>query len=85
MTSLTTRQRDLLHLLLDADTPMGSAELAINMQLTARQVSYDLKGLRQWLANRDVALISTPGVGVTLTCTPQQHQQLTSELVHHPC
>jgi hypothetical protein len=45
MTSLTTRQRDLLHLLLDADAPLGSAELAANMQLTARQVSYDLKGL----------------------------------------
>ena len=50
MFSLTTRQRDLLHILLDAEAPMGAAELADQMQLTPRQVNYGLNGLKKWLA-----------------------------------
>jgi mannitol operon transcriptional antiterminator len=80
MTFLTTRQRDLLQLLLDADGPLGSAELAAEMQLTPRQVNYGLKGLKRWLAHRNVALNATPGVGVALTCTPEQYGRLTNEL-----
>lgn len=80
MSTLTTRQRDLLHILMDAQTPMGAADLAAQMQLTPRQVNYGLNGLKQWLANRNIALNATPGVGVTLDCTPDQYNHLTSEL-----
>lgn len=80
MTALTTRQRDLLHHLLEAEGPLASAVLAERMDLTPRQVSYGLKGLRQWLARRDVALNTTPGVGVVLDCDAEQAASLRSEL-----
>lgn len=80
MYTLNTRQRDLLQILLDAKTPMGAAEIAAQMQITPRQVSYGLTGLKQWLANRAVTLHVTPGVGVTLDCTPDQFDTLTGEL-----
>ncbi len=67
MMALTTRQRDLLQILLDASVPLGSGELADRLNLTARQVSYDLKGLKAWLSDHQVALSMTPGVGVMLT------------------
>lgn len=80
MTTLTTRQRDLLHILLHAEAPMGAADLAAQMQLTPRQVNYGLNGLKKWLARRDIIINATPGVGVTLNCTPSQYENLTDEL-----
>ena len=76
MTALTTRQRDLLNLLLAADEPMVTAEIARELQLTPRQVSYSLKGVQQWLQQRDVMLSLTPGVGVELSINNQQHSDL---------
>ena len=66
MTVLTTRQRDILHLLLESNKLLGSSELAAQLQLTSRQVNYDLKGLRVWLARQDIILNAVPGVGVEL-------------------
>lgn len=80
MTALTTRQRDLLQHLLKAEGPLASAVLAERMDLTPRQVNYGLKGLRQWLARRDVRLNTTPGVGVALECSVEQAARLRSEL-----
>lgn len=80
MTALTTRQRDLLHRLLEADVPLPAADLADEMNLTPRQVNYGLKGLKQWLAQRHVALKITPGVGVALDCSPVQALGLRQEL-----
>lgn len=39
-----------------------------------------LKGVKQWLTQRDVALNATPGVGVATNCTPEQSNQLFTEL-----
>ena len=78
--ALTTRQRDLLQILLDAQAPLGAAELAAQMKLTPRQVNYGLNGLKQWLAGRNMRLNATPGVGVTLDCTPDQYDNLADEL-----
>lgn len=80
MTALTTRQRDLLHLLLTTPTPQGAGELAKQMQLTTRQVNYGLKGLDRWLAQRGVTLKVTPGVGVEIECSPDQTVSLQEEL-----
>ena len=77
MVMLTTRQRDLLRLLLAANAPQVTGDLAAQMNLTPRQVSYGLKGLDQWLAEHDATLRVTPGVGVSLDCpTDQQHALL---------
>lgn len=80
MSALTTRQRDLLQHLLDADGPLASATLAERMNLTPRQVSYGLKGLEHWLSRRDVQLKATPGVGVALECSPDDVAGLRREL-----
>jgi len=66
MAALTTRQRDILQLLLEAETALAVAELAERMHLTPRQVRYGLKGLQPWLAQQEVTLNITPGVGVAL-------------------
>ena len=80
MVVLTTRQRDLIRLLIDQDEPRGAAELAQQMQLTPRQVSYDLKGLDRWLTQHDVGLKVLPGVGVELQCSSEQRLRLRQEL-----
>lgn len=80
MTTLTTRQRDLLRLLLESNRPLGAADMAYELQLTPRQVNYGLKGLRTWLARRDVLLNSTPGVGAELICSAEKCQALVREL-----
>ena len=80
MNNLTTRQRDLLQILLDSDSPLGAAEMAEQLHLTARQVNYDMKGLKQWLARREVPLVVTQGVGAALNVTPDQYRKLEKEL-----
>ena len=80
MASLTTRQRDILQLLVESSEPLGSADLAEEMELTSRQVNYGLKGLRVWLEQRDVMLKVTPGVGAKLLCSPEKSRALLREL-----
>ena len=80
MTSLTTRQRDILQHLVESNEPLGSAEMAKQMKLTSRQVNYGLKGLRVWLEQRDVTLKVTPGVGAELLCSPEKSRELLGEL-----
>lgn len=80
MSALTTRQRDILRLLLEAQAPLAAADLAHEMHLTPRQVNYGLKGLKQWLARRQIVLKSTPGVGVELNCSPGEIDSLFHDL-----
>lgn len=80
MVMLTTRQRDLLRLLLAANAPQVTGDLAAQMNLTPRQVSYGLKGLDQWLAEHDTTLKVTPGVGVSLDCPSDQQHILLKDL-----
>lgn len=80
MSALTTRQRDLLQHLLDAEGPLASGALAERMDLTPRQVSYGLKGLERWLARREVQLDVKPGVGVALDCSREKASELRKEL-----
>lgn len=80
MATLTTRQRDILRLLLEAGIPLAAADLAQQMHLTPRQVSYGLKGLKQWLAQQEITLKSTPGVGIELNCSPAEIESLLHDL-----
>ena len=81
MISLTIQQRDLLHKLLKSNTPLAVADIAKQMNLTPRQVSYRLKPIQVWLAQRDVILKMTPGVGIEVSRTVAQRQDLLQELV----
>lgn len=80
MTSLTTRQRDILKILLEADQPLATDVIAHSVQLSARQVNYSMKGLKQWLNNRDAVLRTTPGVGVIIECQPGQRMRIVDEI-----
>jgi mannitol operon transcriptional antiterminator len=80
MSNLTTRQRDLLQILLNSEAPISAAEMAEPLQLTARQVNYDLKGLKVWLARREVSLVVTQGVGAQLDATLEKRHELEKEL-----
>ncbi|MCA9901140.1 MAG: PRD domain-containing protein [Anaerolineales bacterium] len=80
MISLTTRQRDLLHYLLTAETAVVTADVGRQVGLTPRQVSYSLKPIKLWLVEHDADLNMIPGVGVQIACSPADRQSLLSEL-----
>lgn len=81
MVTITTRQRDLLKRLLDADAPMGASELAAQMRLTPRQVNYGLRGIEVWLKQREIKLEVTPGVGIEVKCSSEQNEILRQSLI----
>lgn len=80
MAALTTRQRDILRILLQAGAPLGAGEIATRLSISTRQVSYNLAGVRSWLAHRDIPLKVTPGVGVSLECSSELTHTLEREV-----
>jgi mannitol operon transcriptional antiterminator len=84
MMSLTTIQRDLLRLLLQADAPLSAAALGRELQLSAHQVHYGLREVRSWLGRRQAELRNTRGVGIELLCPPERRGSLLAELTSQP-
>ena len=80
MSALSTRQRDLLKVLLNTSAPIGAEDLAAQMRLTPRQISYGLKGVRQWLTLHNIQLDVTPGVGIKLNCSEDEMLQILQDL-----
>lgn len=80
MISLTTRQRDLLHYLLTAETAVVTADVGRQIGLTPRQVTYSLKPIKLWLVEHNADLDMIPGVGVQVACTPDYRESLLTEL-----
>jgi len=80
MVALSTEERDLVCYLLNSGTPVASADLGRQMNLTARQVRYRLRPVEAWLAQHDVAIKRTPGVGLHVECGPAQRTELLEEL-----
>jgi len=66
MVSLTTRQNRLLRYLLDETEAKSMADIGRELDLTARQVNYNLKSVRYWLAQHNATLLSVPGKGVKI-------------------
>lgn len=83
MFTLTTRQRDILKVILDASKPMSSNELAEQLHLTPRQVNYSMQGVRIWLKqhNRDLSVL--PGVGFSVPVPPDQAHALSQKIANH--
>ncbi len=77
---LTTRQRDLLQILINTETPVGAADLADRLQLSPRQVNYDLQRLDGWLTINNASLVVQQGVGVSLDCQDKVCQELQRKL-----
>src|SRR5579859_999796 len=80
MVSLTTTQRDLLHLLLTIDIPMGAAAIGQQLYLTPRQVQYSLREIKTWLDRRNASMRHTPGIGVQIACSSEQKRRMLAEL-----
>jgi len=76
MITLTTRQRDILRVILDANRPVGSAELAELLHLTPRQVTYSMQGVKVWLKQNNQDLTIVPGVGFVVRTPSDQARAL---------
>jgi mannitol operon transcriptional antiterminator len=76
MITFTTRQREILKIILDVNRPIGSVELAKRLHITPRQVNYSMKGVKVWLNLHNQDLSVLPGVGFTVNLTPDQTHTL---------
>jgi mannitol operon transcriptional antiterminator len=76
MITLTTRQRDILRVILDVNRPIGSVELADKLHLTPRQVTYSMQGVKVWLRQQDQDLTILPGVGFAVQIESDQARAL---------
>lgn len=80
MMTLTTRQRDILKVLLELNRPIGSVELAGLLRLTPRQVNYSIQGVKVWLQQNNQELAILPGVGFSVSMSPEQSRALAQEI-----
>ncbi len=84
MITLTTRQRDILKIILEANRPIGSAEVARRLQITPRQVKYCIKGVRTWLNLHQQDLMIIPGAGFGHEIPDEMVRSLLKEVSGNP-
>lgn len=80
MTALTTRQRDMLNIIIRANDPIRVEDLAEDLDLSPREITYGLKGIKQWLSSNNIDLQVTPGVGIQMSCSEQEARDLLKDL-----
>jgi mannitol operon transcriptional antiterminator len=83
MITFTTRQREILKIILDVKRPIGSIELAKLLRITPRQVNYSIKGVKVWLRQHGQDLRVLPGVGFSVNLTADQTQTLVQKINVH--
>ena len=83
MLPFTTRQREILKIILDVKRPIGSVELAKLLNITPRQVNYSIKGVKVWLKQHGQDLHVVPGVGFSVNLTADQAQTLVQKINVH--
>ncbi len=83
MITFTTRQREILKIILDANRPIGSVELAKLLNITPRQVNYSMRGIKVWLRQHGQDLSVLPGVGFAVNLTATQTQSLFQKINIH--
>ena len=83
MITFTTRQREILKIILDVKRPIGSVELARLLRITPRQVNYSIKGVKVWLKQHGQDLSVLPGVGFSVNLTADQIQSLVQKINVH--
>ena len=83
MITFTTRQREILKIILDVKRPIGSVELAKLLCITPRQVNYSIKGVKVWLKQHGQDLNVLPGVGFSVNLTADQTQALVQKINVH--
>ncbi|MEW6405213.1 MAG: hypothetical protein AB1649_25760 [Chloroflexota bacterium] len=80
MITFTTRQREILKILLDANRPIGSVELAALLHITPRQVNYSMRGVKVWLKQHGQELNVLRGAGFAVSLPPSQTESLFQKL-----
>src|SRR5215212_560744 len=83
MMTFTTRQREILKIILDVNRPIGSIELAKLLRITPRQVNYSMKGVKVWLKQYGKDLNVLPGVGFAVDMTADQMHSLSQKIDIH--
>jgi mannitol operon transcriptional activator len=83
MMTFTTRQREILKIILDVNRPIGSVELAKLLRITPRQVNYSMKGVKVWLKQQGRDLNVLPGVGFAVDLTADQMHTLAQKINIH--
>lgn len=83
MITFTTRQRQILKIILDVNRPIGSVELAKLLHITPRQVNYSMKGVKVWLKQQGQDLNVLPGVGFAVNLSADQTQALFQKINIH--
>ncbi len=83
MITFTTRQREILKIILDVKRPIGSVELAKLLHITPRQVNYSMKGVKVWLKQQGQDLNVLPGAGFSVDLTADQTQALFQKINIH--
>jgi mannitol operon transcriptional antiterminator len=83
MLPFTTRQREILKIILDVKRPIGSVELAKRLHITPRQVNYSIKGVKVWLKQHGQDLNVLPGVGFSVDLTTDQMRTLIQKINVH--
>jgi mannitol operon transcriptional antiterminator len=83
MLPFTTRQREILKIILDVKRPIGSVELAKRLHITPRQVNYSIKGVKVWLKQHGQDLNVLPGVGFSVDLTADQMRALVQKINVH--
>jgi len=81
--ALTNRQRDILKVLLEANNPISSDELAGLLHLTSRQVIYSMPAVKEWLKQHNEDLYIHPGIGFSIPLTHKQALALQQEINFH--
>lgn len=80
MVTLTTRQRDILRIILEENRPISSSELAGLLNITPRQVNYSLQGVKVWLNQHNQDLKTVPGTGFAMDIHPEDAHKLSLEI-----
>jgi mannitol operon transcriptional antiterminator len=80
MSTLTTRQRDILRIILEGNKPMSSSELAGLLNLTSRQVNYSIQGVKVWLNQHHQDLKTLPGAGFSVDIQSEEARKLSLEM-----
>jgi mannitol operon transcriptional antiterminator len=80
MIALDSRRLSILTCLLQASSPLSTAEIAEQLGISARMVRFALDDVRAWLNARQVDLIRRPGYGLEIDAPNDLKQRLLDEL-----
>ncbi|WP_167568723.1 BglG family transcription antiterminator [Brevibacillus migulae] len=80
---LSSRSRELLKVIIDSKQPMVIKDLAHHFKVSERTIKYDLEGLRIWLREHEVPLLSQRNKGIWIDEGAEKRRRLREVLNQH--